>query len=409
MLVKSRYIMIACLVFMGFAVAWRIITLGLSAHLEQKLSTEPTEVNTVLTWNPNSSNALFQAGMQNSTDQRLDLLKKAIVANPTNSLALMALLKNNQKNISSEEADQLLELVIVLSPANKDFRLQAADYWVRREQWLKAMQHWNVALEISTGLQLQIFPILLAIAEKNPHPDLWQPVLTTSASWWSAFFRYATVNTTNTETIKQLFMLRRRFSQEVTLEDRQIYFTYLKKTALWPEAYIEWMNSLSPHQRKEQVLLFNGSFEEQPTRVGFDWHPYKTTGVILETARTYGMTGQRAMRIVLQNDTIRFNHLHQPLLLASGNYQLQGRVRVDSLHGGLGLNWKVRCEKNYKLLGKSQRFIGMAQWHVFNFKFDVPRGCLAQSLYLVAEGSEMAEFGLKGEIWFDDMTINRSN
>jgi hypothetical protein len=131
-------------------------------------------------------------------------------------------------------------------------------------------------------------------------------------------------------------------------------------------------------------------------------------GAWVETARTYGMSGDRALRVRFDGQRVRFQHVFQYLYLEPGRYRLQGKARPDNVRTERGLLWVVRCAPGGPPLVESERFLGWDQWRTFAAEFAVPEtDCPAQILRLELDGRAALDFTVEGEIWFDDLSIVR--
>ena len=127
----------------------------------------------------------------------------------------------------------------------------------------------------------------------------------------------------------------------------------------------------------------------------------------METTSTYGTTGERALHLVFRGLRIRFEHLHQYLLLPPGDYALQGRVRPENLKAGQGMQWALYCLGNKEPLTVTERFVGLGQWNRFRSQFSVPAGCPVQMLRLELAGRIALDYDVSGGIWFDDVAVEQ--
>ncbi len=409
---NARRVYIILVALFTVVLCWRILALGFGHHYGGHLEEDRSATQLALAWSPRHAEALASAAyLAGDTPLRArELLNQAIASNPADGAAVLALAWQWLSEGKTALGDEAVELAANLKPSEARLRLEAGNYWLARERWDHAVAHWSVAIEAKPTLSQQLFPVLLAVAENGATLPILKPLIADPPLWWGAFFHYAIENAIRLQTIRELFALRREATSSISLEERRLYIERLKSDEQWGEAYVAWLNSLTPEQLQRVGPLFNGGFEDEITNTGFDWHIIPSRNVLVETARTYGIAGERALHLVFREEQLRSQHLYQPLLLAPGGYQLVGRVRPDSLQGETGeLRWQIVCRNgSERRLADSERFLGLDQWRTFNLEFDVPEDdCSAQDLQLVTAGVLAAEHGLRGDIWFDDLRIHR--
>jgi hypothetical protein len=112
--------------------------------------------------------------------------------------------------------------------------------------------------------------------------------------------------------------------------------------------------------------------------------------------------------VVFQGKSVPESIIEQPLVLSSGTYRLEGRVRPDKLQAPYGLVWILSCtSEDRQILASSERFLGADhQWRNFAVDFTVPStNCAGQRLSLRVMGKYTEDFIANGEIWFDDVAI----
>jgi hypothetical protein len=94
-------------------------------------------------------------------------------------------------------------------------------------------------------------------------------------------------------------------------------------------------------------------------------------------------------------------------MLDMGHYKWNGRVRADGLVAGDGMAWQIQCQ-NGEVIQKSQNFKGSFGWHTFSYEFTLPdQGCPIQTISLSVTPGLEQPFDASGEIWFDDLIIER--
>lgn len=389
---------------LGALLAWRIVVLGMA---EYYAAVEPEKA---LAWDARHPLALRNQAVRfldGAPEQAGRLLQESLRQNPSDAraYALLALLRERAGNRG--EARQLMERASALAPRQWSVQLEIAAFWLRQRRLDLALQSWDAALQMRRSLSQELFPALLKIAEYPALRQTLLPLAQAAPPWWPAFFSYAAVNATQLETLRDLYRAERETNP--TAAEQQAFVSRLQREGRWREAYFTWLNTLDEPALQGLGNLYNGHFEQPLAGGGFGWRFSRPRGVEVSTASTYGMEGERALRVAFLGQRVRFQHLSQPLLLAPGRYQMEGNIRLDNLATTQGLQWAVYClVPRQRLLAASERFLGASLWRRFNFSFQVPKkDCTVQLLRLELQGQAPADFEARGVAWFDTLTIAR--
>jgi hypothetical protein len=389
----------------GTILAWRILILGMAEYY----ATESPEK--ALAWDTQYPLALRNQAaylLESAPEQAEQLLRESLWQNPSDARAYAMLALLREKAEDSEAARQLMERASALGPRLWPVQLEAAAFWLRQRHLDLSVKSWDTVLQMQGVLSEEIFPTLLKIAE---YPTLRQTLLSvarTSPAWWPSFFAYAAANAAQLETVRALYGASSEDS--LSEQERQVFVSRLQREGQWEDAYFTWMKSLDKVEWQGSTsgnLLFNGDFERPLANEGFGWHFSQPQRVEIDTASTYGVEGEQALRVAFVGQRVHFQHLFQPLLLSPGTYQLMGNVRLDNLETALGLQWIVYClAPIQQKLAVSERFVGASFWRRFNSSFEVPKeGCNVQLLRLELLGRAPADFEAQGVAWFDSLVI----
>ncbi|MFZ2627788.1 MAG: hypothetical protein WAX67_02780 [Rugosibacter sp.] len=392
---------------------WRIVAVNLADYFAQDNS--PEEAATALKWYSGHPQALFLLGAwdtaaKNDPAHVTRELKAAVRANPADGRNYAALARNEEAQNDLPAARLAMNVATLMSPRRTDVQSEAAVFWMRQGNIAEAMQHWNVVLTFDRGARAKLFPGLLRLAENPVALPAFTPLLQQPLVWWPEFLVYAAANAQQLATVRALFSLPAAESNAPTAAALRTYLARLQGQGEWTEALLVWLNSLGKDQINNVGNLFNGGFEYPISNVGFDWISDPVGQVLVETASTYGSTGDRALHVVFRGPRVAYRHLRQYTLLPPGSYSFRGRVRPESLETERGVQWGVYClDKGTEIpLAASERFVGTDQWRYFAFQFNIPAaGCLAQVVRLELAGRVALEFEAKGGIWFDDLAVDR--
>ena len=84
------------------------------------------------------------------------------------------------------------------------------------------------------------------------------------------------------------------------------------------------------------------------------------------------------------------------------------RQRTDGLRSDAGLEWIVACSDG-RVLGRSERFGGSADWHTLNTPVQVPEDCPGQWLRLRNPAPTERTRVTEGRLWIDRAWIVRDD
>lgn len=395
--------------------SWRIVTLGLAEHyVTAALEGDSTAVDKALSWNATEPKALYLKAnslKQSDPTQAEQLLRESLFQNPADARPMILLAQLLQQRGEVEKADALVEQATALMPAFQWVQLEAANHWMNRGRVDKAIERWSAALTTQPTLGRQIFPLLLQIADQPQGLPLLQPLTQTPPAWWDQFFSYLASKAEKLPTVAAVGVMRQRSEVPLSSNERNVLTRRLKRERQWPEAYLVWLNGLTPEQQHHLGGIYNGGFELPISNEGFDWHrPARLQGVDIRRQHSFGIAGEKALHLFFKGREFRFGHLYQPLFLSPGNYELRVNVRLDQLKGRGGLKWTLRCaDQTSVILGETPRFIGTREWETVRIGFPVPDSntCHAQILRLESTGNTAYDHKLEGDIWFDQLTIRR--
>ncbi len=392
----------------GAWLAWRIVTLGMANHAVW-VDKDPDKA---LGWHARHPQANLDAGMrdlENKPDVALNRLRVAITENPAESRSYSALGKLLEKGGMNKLAGRAMETASEMGPQRSDVQLDVTLYQLRRGDFAGALPHWNTVLRHQPAMRSKLYPYLLSSAEDPASEPAFEKLLQEQVPWWSDFFVHAARSAASTDTARRLFSLSSKSVNRLPQDALQSYIQRLQKDGAWTESWFVWLNSLSKEEIAQSGYVYNGSFEARLSNTGFGWIYQKNPAVVMETATTYGTTGERALHLIFKGLRIKFENLTQYLLLPSGTYYLQGRARPDNLKANEGMQWAVYCLGQNMPLTVSDRFSGMDQWTRFRGQFTVPAGCPVQVLRLELAGRIALDYDVSGGIWFDDIAIEQAS
>lgn len=392
--------------------AWRILALGLAEYyVEQTLDGDLTAVDKALSWHAGHPRALYLKARQVAAEDpelAVSLLQESLRRNPSDGRTVAELALRLFDTGEFDRGDALAEQAVKLMPAYVPVHLGAAEYWVKREQWDKALHNWDTILTVQPAMGSKIFPVLLQTAESFDSRGTLFDMTANPPPWWDSFFSHVVKKAKSTETVIALASMRQASELKLSVSERKDLVWRLQRYQMWPEAYLLWANGLSSQQQKYLGNVYNGGFELEITNEGFDWRIQQTKAVSILRQHQAGEVGDKALYLTFENKEMRFRHLYQPLYLRKGIYEFFVNTKIDFLRGRGGLIWTVRCAgNNNELLGESEKLLGASNWQTTGFKFAVPEGeqCLGQVLRLESTGKHTYDHKLEGSIGFDQVLI----
>ena len=192
----------------------------------------------------------------------------------------------------------------------------------------------------------------------------------------------------------------------LTVAETDEWLNRLMRQGRWAEAYGQW-TAMLPAGQPALAAVYNGDFAALPSSRGFDWRKNRLPGVDLSfvpdaAPRGSGFTAHATFR----DRPVAALNLEQPLLLRPGNYRLSVRMRAHTLDSEQGLEWWVACDGAPGPIGSSSGIGGTFAWRIVEADVRIPpTGCGGQWLRLQNPAPGGAAQKVKGELWFDDVSI----
>jgi hypothetical protein len=173
-------------------------------------------------------------------------------------------------------------------------------------------------------------------------------------------------------------------------------------------AYLVWLHFLPPERRQMLSYVYNGDFELPISQLPFDWTyrdpPGARTGIVVLPDAGIG----HALRVEFADTRVDYHNLSKLLMLTPGRYVFGGMVKADQLETERGLIWRIACAGSGAKIGETPAVKGTFAWRSFSLAFDVPEeNCRAQTLTLALDARVALDQQIGGEIWFDNLAVER--
>lgn len=395
---------------------WQVLAINLAEYyLDQAGEGDRDAVDKALWWRPDHPRAQALKGRWLIREGRpaasVPWLQQAIAGNPADARPLADLARLRAEAGDQALADDMMEAAHRLMPVEPGVQRNIGTYWLERGEVIKGIRHLATAMSGDASLYADYFPLLMYAAQIPTLQPALEPLALDPPHWWSRFYRHVARHAESADTLGTLVSLREK-SRTHPIEpwEREEYLQRLRRDGRVGDAYLQWVNHLEPAALQELGYVFNGSFERPLANAGFGWFSStpRKSGFHIAGGATYGVVGQRALRISFSGKRARFQHLYQYLFLGPGAYEVSGMARPDGLQARRGLQWRVYCSSgSNELLGESLLLVGSGDWRRFSFSIEVTEDCPGQLLRLHSAGNREVDHEIDGGIWFDDIRISR--
>ncbi len=424
-MIKSLLIKVTA-VCIGLVLLIRLLSISEGIPVSILTRPEPRldELMQVIKVNPRHAYAHEQIAWQKYTQGNYDIAKtqalETLANNPSSGMAMSILMMVLDQEKHTGLATQAAQLSAHLWPAHDLSIWLVADFWVKNNNIEKAMKAWNIVLQqqpqgeyfASSRAATRIFPVLNKLAQYENSSQLFQPYHANPPSWWSEFFQYMVKQPNNLEAVERFYQ-QARLNGNTDKKNRQLYISKLISENHWQKAHDIWEKALPDDKAEFAGLIYDGSFESRYINEEFNWMLTDKNNIQVYFDTYSKKEGLRSLRIAFNTWIDDYwGFIRQYLVLTPGNYSLsfQSRANLESL---AGLKWRVDCFKNKETenesmnITSSELLSGDYDWKEGHFNFTVPQrpDCKAQKLYLILAGENSVESRVRGDIWFDDLKI----
>lgn len=280
---------------------------------------------------------------------------------------------------------------------NRDLRLR---------NFPAALAHMDQTLRVQPETEPQIFPVLMTFATEPRVQAMLADALERQPPWRLNFLQQLMSKIPDSAQMFGLMEQLRHAPDGLSEPELASWLERLTQDHHWSTAYLTWVASLEPAARQHIGNVYNGSFERDPSQLGFDWQFGQVSGASISRDRTEGSDGALALRIAFEDRRVPFKHVRQLLALTPGDYRLNGRVRLEDLRSERGLIWTLSCVETGRPLAETEPMSGNHGWRDFVTEFTITeQNCGGQWLTLRLPARIPAEQRIGGVAWFDDLRI----
>jgi hypothetical protein len=380
---------------------WRIIQVNVVLYDETgrpRLAAAPAAASEVVS---REARALEQSALRG-------ILKD----NPGEVAALLMLAREFEVDGDVDRAARAYRSALELAPLDREVLLLSAAHFLRRDN-SGGIELLALLAAHYPATRSRVFPVLAEIVASGRHRTEVAGILSRDPAWLSSFLIDACSRGIDPLVLVPT-LLRRAASGRADPAEAACAIDRLRAAGRWEQAYQLWLNLL-PRERLANVgFVFNGSFEYEPSGIGFDWiperRPEKETGHVAGIVPARDAAGKLALRVVYNGKRQAGYPVRQFLMLGPGQYELSGMARLDGIKAIRGIHWTVRCVEEAGpagILAASERFVGSGEWRQFAMNLKIERGCRGQVLQLEPVADDGAVAFVSGTAWFDDLKMRR--
>ncbi|MBI4229020.1 MAG: hypothetical protein HY693_04775, partial [Deltaproteobacteria bacterium] len=178
------------------------------------------------------------------------------------------------------------------------------------------------------------------------------------------------------------------------------YIEFLARKDKVPEAFSIW-SEMFPNI-KDDALVWNGGFENDPLGRGFDWIINLIDGVSMDFDWKKKTKGVRSLRLEFDGKhNVDFYHVSQVIPVEPDTeYLLMSDVATQDITTRNGIIWEAYCNNMMKA---TEPLTGTVDWKRIELSFVTPSGCRSVTLRLRRYKSEKFDRYISGTAWVDDV------
>ncbi|HSO46103.1 MAG TPA: hypothetical protein VLQ47_11370 [Rhodoferax sp.] len=343
--------------------------------------------------------------------QQVQALREQIAANPGDALsyAALATFSDLPQGIPGLDSAAVLAAASQLAPQNRYVLRLLANQYLLRKQWPEAADA-LVRLSLLHGDGEATRALAAMVGQSGRDTDQLAALvalLKTDAGWLERVLH--SLPAAKVPVVQAMPLVQQAMAlQLLTPELGMVLIRQLMAEGVWLDAHAIWL-----HLWKRPLgLLFNGDFEQDFVKDGFDWNITDSNSYRAGARVQLPRIGERGrlLQVEFTGRAIAQPVLSQPLVLAPGNYRLSGDYKASNLRSNEGLAWVFACAADRRELGRSSALKNTGgRWEKFTVELTVPGDCgVGVSLSLQTFARYEAATGLRGEMLVDKLALHAS-
>ena len=357
---------------------------------------------------PDQAEGADPAEQQVDLDRAWKAAAEALQAQPLNVEALRSLGQIAQQRGRGEDAAVLMRAAVGRSIREPISNIWLANFYLAQKDYPKALDRIDALLRTTPNLSGSVLPVLTGIASTPEATSALAALLAQGPPWRAGFLNALPGRVLHATNLQDLYL--KLMSSSPVLPDVELkpYLEMLIRQNHVEEAYYLWTKAIPPGELADLGYVFNGSFQQRPSGLPFDWVLTPIQGAKSEIKNYSRDDQKRALSIEFgSGGRVAFQNVTQVTLIPPGHYRLSGEYRADELANRRGMTWRLYCLESGTLLTETPRVSGSSEgWQPFETTFDVPQqNCRAQWLRLELAYRVDIEQEVSGSVWYDNIKI----
>jgi tetratricopeptide (TPR) repeat protein len=184
---------------------------------------------------------------------------------------------------------------------------------------------------------------------------------------------------------------------------------------VWDDALRKARTGLADNRLKPQGdginLIWNGSFEEEILRGGFDWRYPDTPEMRFQVDIATRIDKLKSLRVTFGDVNISTGYLSQIIpVLNPGVYELDFYLQTEGLSTDQTPYISiVGFPDNTAVSARSGNFPATTSWSKYSIPFEVKENCKAVYVRLMRDRSSKFDNQIKGSLWLDGLAVRRQS
>jgi tetratricopeptide (TPR) repeat protein len=394
------------LVIAGLAVGWSLVSTAIADNLA------PGNPAAALAWRGNAAGALvglaerdLEAGRLTSAEANA---RKALGVDRLQVPALSVL-----GRAAERRGDTALAVPLMKAAGARNRRDPTLQLWLLRRAAMtgdfnEALARADALSRAEPDLTRRLFPLMMDMAARPGGVTALAARLAQEPPWRGGFMTNWVRNAPSADGPIGLMDAMAVQGAPATPLEKGLIQTRLVRDGRFQQAFVLWAQDLPPARLNALADVNDSGFEGTVAEGPFGWDIERNARGVADFESAPGRSG-RALHLVFDGRPAPQILVRQLLVLPPGPRVLTGEVKADHFETIEGLGWAIRCAgENHAVVLRSPPLRGASDWRRFSVTFDVPaEGCDGQWLALMVLGQTAGARRSSGEVWFDNVTIQR--
>lgn len=305
----------------------------------------------------------------------------------------------------THQAADCFRRAVDLAPGTPQIWVRQANFYFRTGQPAQALQAAARVLKIVPDFDPVLFSYFDALVPDVP------TVLATIGTERRACRSWLEHLETTGNVAGAALTWRRLVAEHFATDDiAAVYVDFLLAKRLDNDARRTWASYLGDRSGgfPARNLVFNGSFESDPTKAALDWRITPSDQFETTRDRTVSKSGNWSIRIQFHGSgNVNYDNLHQTVCLPSeGEHVLRAWMRTGNLTTNEGLRFRiVDAESPGRLHLQTEPITGTHDWMLVQQTFHVPPQTHAIVLSVVRNPSIKFDNKVDGTAWIDSVSV----